>query len=241
MSRRTQAVWEVQNIPFQITRRRRMKHLRITVLPPDGEVKVSVPYFVSNAEVQEFIYERLEWVIDQRDYFKRQPRKPELRLEQGSSLYIWGELLQLQLIEKNKGRNKVEIYEDRLRMSVLAEADFSIKLKLLEKHYRALLDAKIPYWLAHWEPRLGVKAEEWGIKKMRTRWGSCNITDKRIWLNLELVRYPEQCLKYVVLHELAHLLEANHSPRFWSIVGTHMPEWKQVEETLKSGRLELAM
>lgn len=228
MPRQTKAVWEVQNIPIVITRRR-MKHLRITVHPPDGAVKVSVPYFVSNAEVQEFISERLDWVKDQRDYYQRQPRKPSLRLEQGSTVFLWGKPVKLTLVEKDQGYNKVWMDGYTLYMRVDAGADFETRLKLLEKHQRAMLSEKIPEWLAHWEPKLGVKAKEWGIKKMRTRWGSCNITDARIWLNLDLARFPELCLQYVVLHELAHLKEANHSPRFWAIVEQHMPQWKDVK------------
>lgn len=232
MPRKTQAIWEIQNIPFQITRRR-MKHLRIYVYPPDGEVKVSAPYFVSNAEVQEFIYERLDWVKGQREYFRQQPRKPEAQLLQGDTIFIWGQGFELQLVNKECGYDKAWLEENRLYMRVDQAASLQQKLQVLQKLLRKLLQERIPFWLTHWQPRLNVRVNEWGIKRMRTRWGSCNISDARIWLNLELARYPEQCLQYVVLHELTHLLEANHSPRFWSIVEHHMPQWKLAAELLQ--------
>lgn len=233
MPRKTHAVWEIQDIPIQITRRR-MKHLRIYVYPPDGTVKVSVPYFVSNAEVQEFIYERLDWVKDQREYFQTQPRKPRAQLANGEQVYLWGQAHKLQLLEKTRGHSKVWTQEQILYLSVERDADFQSKLQLLQKLQRKLLQERIPFWLEHWEPQLKVRAQAWGIKKMRTRWGSCNITDARVWFNLELARYPETCLQYVVLHELTHLLEANHSKRFWSIVETHMPQWQAAANHLQT-------
>lgn len=239
MPRASQAVWELQNIAFQITRRR-MKHLRITVHPPDGEVKVSVPYFVSNAEVQEFIYERMQWVKDQQAWFKNQERQPQLRLLQGEPVYLWGKVYTLRFASEKRVKARVWLHGEDLVICAKENADFQSKMKLLTSFYRSQLGEKVPYWLAHWEPRLGVKANEWGIKKMRTRWGSCNITDARVWVNLDLARYPELCLQYVVLHELAHLLESNHSARFWAIVENYMPEWQEAARLLKAKQLDLA-
>lgn len=239
MPRASQAVWELQNIAFQITRRR-MKHLRITVHPPDGEVKVSVPYFVSNAEVQEFIYERMQWVRDQQAWFKNQERKPQLHLLQGDTVYLWGKAYTLQLSSRKRSGERVWLADDDLVICADDNANFQSKMKLLSNFYRSCLSEKVPGWLAHWEPALGVKASEWGIKKMRTRWGSCNITDARIWVNLDLARYPELCLQYVVLHELAHLIEGNHSARFWAIIESHMPNWREVANLLKAKQLDLA-
>lgn len=236
MPRKTHTVWEIHDIPIHITRRR-MKHLRIYVYPPDGEVKVSVPYFVSNAEVQEFIYERLAWVKDQREYFQQQPRKPVPQLAHGEQLTLWGEMCTVHVLAKTRGHNRAWLEGETLYLRVAEDADFQTRLQVLQKLLRKELEARIPFWLAHWEPRLNVRAREWGIKKMRTRWGSCNITDARVWFNLELARYPELCLQYVVLHELTHLLEANHSKRFWALIDTHMPQWQLAENQLKSDPL----
>ena len=107
---------------------------------------------------------------------------------------------------------------------------------LLDWH-RASLRSVITDLLAHWQPNLGVQATHWGIKKMKTKWGSCNVSARRIWLNLELAKKPVQCLEYIVVHELVHLLERNHTERFTALMDRHLPDWRTRREVLNSSPL----
>lgn len=234
--------WDIQDISVVVTRRK-MKHLRITVHPPDGQVKVSAPRYVSNAEIQEFICERLDWVKQQREYFLRQPRRPEPKLLSGETIILWGEALRLELVTDgaeilkglNFGRSKVLVSGNTLYLRTQQDADLQKKQNSLDGFYRKIIKQKIPDYIEQWQPKLGVSVQDWGVKKMRTRWGSCNIGEARIWLNLELVHYPMVCLEYVVVHELVHLLEANHSARFWALLDEHFPAWRGASDRLKSG------
>ncbi len=235
MPRQTHTIWRFDDIDFNITRRR-MKHLKITVLPPDGMVKVSVPYYVNNAEVESFIHERLGWVKEQRLWCLSQPRAKPCELQEGEALYLWGRTLSL-AFSPSRSRIKAKVDGQHLVLLTRADTPYEGKLKILETFFRQQLTQRIPIHLAEWEAKLGVRAKEWRIKKMRTRWGSCNINDSRIWLNLDLVRYPELCLRYVVLHELVHLLETNHTRRFWNLVESQMPDWKSAEYELKEKHL----
>ena len=108
---------------------------------------------------------------------------------------------------------------------------------VLLRWYREQLKALIPPFLEKWQPVLGVQARHWGIKKMKTKWGSCNPTTRRLWFNLELAKKPVLCLEYIVLHELVHLLERNHSERFMALMDGFMPNWRVCRETLNSGVL----
>lgn len=103
--------------------------------------------------------------------------------------------------------------------------------------YRASLRSVITDLLAHWQPKLGVQAAHWGIKRMKTKWGSCNVSARRIWLNLELAKKPVQCLEYIVVHELVHLLERNHTKRFTALMDRHLPDWRTRREVLNSSPL----
>jgi hypothetical protein len=109
---------------------------------------------------------------------------------------------------------------------------------VLNEWYRQQLKARIPSLLDRWEPIIGKQTSTWGIKKMKTKWGSCNIDQKRIWLNLELAKKPIDCLKYVLVHELVHLLERNHGEQFKTYMDSLLPRWRQTRDTLKSEPLK---
>lgn len=105
--------------------------------------------------------------------------------------------------------------------------------KITERWYRDQLKAVIPAILERWETRIGVKAKEWRIKKMKTRWGTCNVRDRRIWISLQLAPKPLECLEYVIVHELIHLLERNHNAAFWSYMDQFYPDWREIRNKLE--------
>lgn len=111
------------------------------------------------------------------------------------------------------------------------------KQEILHAFYRAELKKLIPELLDKWQPILDVTASAWGIKRMKTKWGTCNIEARRIWLNLELAKKPVQCLEYILVHELTHLLERHHNERFTGLLDQHLPQWRTLREELNRSLL----
>ena len=108
---------------------------------------------------------------------------------------------------------------------------------MLNDWYRSELKARIPALIAKWEPEIGVKVAQWGVKKMKTKWGTCNIDARRIWLNLELAKKPVQCLEYIVVHEMVHLLERHHNDYFRELMDRFMPQWRLYKDQLNEAPL----
>jgi predicted metal-dependent hydrolase len=120
---------------------------------------------------------------------------------------------------------------------VRPEMDGEQRRRVLQRWYRRQLDEILPSLLEKWQKLIGVQATEYRIKKMKTKWGTCNADARRIWLNVELAKKPVQCLEYVLVHELAHMIERNHNDRFISILDKHLPQWKVYREELASSHL----
>ncbi|MCA6517849.1 MAG: M48 family metallopeptidase [Pseudanabaena sp. M110S1SP2A07QC] len=106
------------------------------------------------------------------------------------------------------------------------------RLEIIQQWYRTQLKAIIPALIDKWKAIVGVEINEWGVKQMKTKWGSCNIEDHRIWLNLELIKKPLHCIEYIIVHELVHLLERHHSDRFKAVMDKVMPHWRIYRDEL---------
>ncbi|MBU0960972.1 MAG: M48 family metallopeptidase, partial [Proteobacteria bacterium] len=132
------------------------------------------------------------------------------------------------------GRHHVSLgSDDRIRLHVSNGTTSLKRIQLLHEWYRAQLKIRIPGLLERWQPRVQRKVSEWHIKKMKTRWGTCNITKSRIWLNLELAKKPEECLEYILVHEMVHLLERCHNKQFYEHMDRLLPMWRNVDRLLK--------
>ncbi len=109
--------------------------------------------------------------------------------------------------------------------------------QVLQQWYRKQLKVLIPSLLEKWQLVLGVQVAKWGIKRMKTKWGACTIKARRIWINLELAKKPVQCLEYIIVHELVHLLERHHNDRFRKLMDQFMPQWRLHQEELNRAPL----
>ena len=125
----------------------------------------------------------------------------------------------------------------RIDLYVPAGSDAERREQVMLRWYRKELKALIPPLITKWQETLGITVDEWGVKKMKTRWGSCNIEARRIWLNLELAKKPVQCLEYVVVHEMVHLLERNHTDLFRELMDQFMPQWRHYRDVLNQAPL----
>lgn len=155
----------------------------------------------------------------------------------GESHYFLGRRYRLRVLEVDAPARVAVRGVASLDLFVRSGADAAERGAVLADWYRGQLKAMIPTMLSKWQPALGVQAADWGVKKMKTKWGSCNVKTGRIWLNLELAKKPESCLEYIVLHELLHLLERNHTERFTALMDGFMPDWRSRRAMLNSGML----
>ena len=226
----------VNGVDVQIIRKD-IKNLHLTVHPPDGQVRVSAPRNITDDNVRLAIVSKIHWIKKKRKAFEGQARQTERRYISGECHYFFGKRCRLQLIERT-GKHDIQLMKSgRLKMFVKPGTTITSKEKLLNEWYRSELKKRLPELIDKWQPIIGRNITDWGIRKMKTRWGSCNISDKRIWLNLELVKKPPECLEYVFVHEMVHLLERNHNERFKKFMDKYLPKWRSCRDILAKAPL----
>lgn len=221
----------VSGIPVQIVRKS-IKNLHLSVYPPDGRVRVAVPKHLSDDNVRLAVISRLGWIKKQQARFQAQPRQSAREMVTGESHYLFGKRYRLDVIER-RGTHEIAIANNNtLQLFVNPGTSTQNRELVLNQWYRHQLKAQIPALLDRWQLIIGKEVEDWGIKKMKTKWGSCNITKRRIWLNLELAKKPLECLEYVLVHELVHLHERYHNDRFKAYMSKYLPQWQLYRDIL---------
>lgn len=213
-------------------KRKSMKTLRLKVY--EDAVYISAPLYVPNYTISIFAKNNMEWIKRNLKLAKDKQEKKESLLSTGNSIKLWGQDLTLIFNPAVLRKDSHMIKHDQLIVPMDNAATYKDKLVALEAFYRFILVQRIENRLPIWEDIVGVKITHWGIRKMKTRWGSCNIDRRRISLNLDLVRWPMDCLDYVIVHELVHLYETHHTRRFWELVASFMPTWKTYHTMLQS-------
>lgn len=213
-----------------------IKNLHLSVLPPNGRVRVSVPLHVSKDRVRAAVSSRLPWIRAQQRDFANQPRQSARDMVTGETHFFEGKRYRLEVIERY-GKHEVTVKGDRLMLRVRPGTTTANRRKVLNKWYREQLTNRIPILIDRWQSKIGVTANDWGIKKMKTKWGSCNTSSKRIWLNQDLACKPKLCLEYIVVHELVHLLERTHNGAFRAHMDKFMPNWRLHRDLLNNSPL----
>jgi len=215
---------EVGGVRVQIVRKT-IKNLHLGVYPPSGRVRVAAPSGVSDDAIRIAVVRRLGWIKRQRAKFLGQPRQSERAMVAGESHYFLGRRYRLRVVV-DQGAGRVQLRGGMLELHLRRGATARDRERMLLAWYRQQIRTLVPQLLDRWQPVLGVQVADWRIKRMKTKWGSCNAKAHRIWLNLELAKKPVRCLEYLVVHELAHLAEPGHNSRFIAIMDTHMPKWR---------------
>ena len=213
--------------------RKAIKTLHLGVYPPNGRVRVATPLAVSDEAVRLAVVGKLGWIKRQRARFAAQPRQSQREMVSGESHFFQGRRYRLRVIA-GAGAQKVVRQSKSLELHVREDSTVSQRQRILQQWYRQQLRELVPAMIVKWQAVLGVEASEFGIKKMKTRWGTCNIEARRIWVNLELAKKPVSCLEYIVVHELCHLLERNHNDRFTALMDKHLPTWRMSRKELNS-------
>ncbi len=217
--------------------RKDIKNLHLGVYPPNGRVRVAAPLAVSDDAVRLAVVGRLKWIKKQRATFAAQTRESPRELVSGESHYFLGRRYRLRVLFDMSSNRLVQQDRTRLELHVVPGADTKVRERALQRWYRQRLRELIPPLLEKWEPIVGVRVAFWGIKRMKTRWGSCNDTAERIWLNLELAKKPPACLEYILVHEMVHLKERHHTDRFGAFMDRFMPQWRLRREELNRAPL----
>lgn len=212
--------------------RKNIKNLHLAVYPPSGRVRVSVPLRMSDEAVRVAVTTRLAWIRRQQAKFAGQERQSAREYVTGESLYFQGQRYRLNVMAQN-GTARVAIRNNHtIDLFVREGSDTAQRERVFQGWYRQQLKALIPPLIERWESTIGVKVAEWGVKQMKTKWGSCNRRACRIWLNLELAKKPVHCLEYIIVHEMVHILERRHNERFASLMDQFMPKWRLYRDEL---------
>lgn len=212
--------------------RKNIKNMHLAVYPPGGRVRLAVPISANDEAVKLFAATKLGWIKRHQRQFEKQERIGPREFKERESHYFLGMRYLLRIIEHNEPGKVILRSKTYLDLYIRPGAILEQRRKILNEWYRRELKKILPVMIEKWQNRIGVTINFWGIKSMKTNWGTCNIEKKRVWLNLELAKKPETCLEYIVVHELIHLLERHHNEKFKKLMDRFLPNWKQLKDEL---------
>lgn len=227
---------EVDNIRVTVSKKR-IKNMYLKVLSPKGEVKISAPLSASDSHIKEFIKSKSEWIKSKQMEIRNNTENINItdkKYMNNETHYLWGKPYKLQLIKKNKKFNHIVYDENTIYLPVNPDnTSIEKRKKAMTEFYRKEIKSEIPGILNECIDIVGKSPEEWRVKNMKTRWGTCNTRKKRIWLNLQLAKMSPECLKHVIIHELTHLHVPNHGSEFKDYMNKFDPDWKETEKLMK--------
>ena len=221
---------ELGNIRIDVEQKD-IKNIHLSVYPPNGNVKIAAPERMDLDTIRVFAINKLKWIKKQQERFRNQGREAPREYLPKESHYFQGKRYLLKIIEYD-AKPKVILTHSNIELYIRPNTSTEKREEIITEWYREELKNRIPKIIEKWEKKIGVKVSEFGIKKMRTKWGTCNTEAKRIWLNLELAKKPLECLEYIVVHELVHLLERTHNEKFIKYMNKFMPKWRFYREEL---------
>lgn len=208
-----------------------IKNIHLSVYPPTGKVRIAAPLHMDLDTIRVYALSKLSWIRKQQVKLSGQDREVPRDFINRESHYYNGKRYLLKVMEAD-APPKIELKHSTLILYIRPGTTTEKRQSIIDEWYRAQLKTSLPHLIEKWEKKLNVKINEFGIKKMKTKWGSCNREAKRIWLNLELAKKPADCLEYIVVHELVHLLERNHNNRFVGYMDKFLPKWRYYKDEL---------
>lgn len=214
--------------------RKPVKNLHLSVLPPNGWVRVTAPQNMNDDAIRTLLALRLPWIKKQQAKFSGQQRQTKRDYVSGESHYFLGKRYKLEVVYKDEPPKVTVKGKNKIVLQVKPKATTKKKQEILTDWYREELHCVIDELITKWQKKIGVEVSSWGIKQMKTRWGTCNHEQAKILLNLELSKKPIACIEYVVVHELVHLIEKKHNEKFVALVAKYIPKWKSLKDELNS-------
>ena len=216
-----------------------IKNIHLSVHPPTGRVRISAPLRVNLETIRVFAISKLGWIKRQQKKLREQQRETPREYLDRESHYVWGQRYLLQVTEVDAAP-AVELKHNKMLLCVRPGTSQDKKQTIVDEWYRARIKKAVPSLIAKWEPLMGVKVDRFFVRKMKTRWGSCTPHSKSIRLNTNLAKKPPECLEYVVVHEMVHLLVHDHGDRFTTLMDCYLPSWRVIRQTLNEAPLALA-
>ena len=201
-----------------------IKNVHLSVHPPTGKVRISAPERMKLDTIRVFAISKLDWIRRQQAALRAQEREAPRDFVERESHYVWGKRYLL-TVDEREAPPTIELTHNRLVLGIRPETGTARRDELVEEWYRAQIRAAVPQLLVRWQPLLGVELERFFVQRMKTKWGSCNHQARTVRLNTELAKKPVECLEYIVVHELVHLLEPTHNARFVALMDRFMPRW----------------
>lgn len=212
--------------------RKAIRHIYLSVHAPDGRVHLSVPKYMSQADVEAFVLRKRAWIERQREKVLSRPREV-LHYVSGENHYLFGQRLSLDVVEIADCTPSVLVTGDILRLTVRPNTSEAQRALLIAEYQRVVLLHYLTENVAYWQRIMSEPDVAWTIRKMRSEWGSCTPRKRKLLFNLELARMPQPCIDYIIVHELAHLRVPNHSPLFYARVEQFLPDWRARRKELK--------
>ena len=205
--------------------RKEIKNIHLSVHPPTGRVRIAAPERMSLDTVRVFAIAKLPWIKKQQRKLREQERETPREYIDRESHYVWGQRYLLKVVEADRP-GSVELDHGRMILRVRRGADKAKRKAIVEEWHREQLRKAVPPLIEKWERLMGVRVRRLYVQRMKTKWGSCNDRAGSIRLNTDLARKPRECLEYIVVHEMAHLLEPTHNERFMALMDQFMPKWQ---------------
>jgi predicted metal-dependent hydrolase len=208
-----------------------IKNVHLSVYPPTGKVRISAPLRMDLDTIRVFAISKLGWIKQQKKKVSEQEREPPREYLDRESHYVWGKRYLLKTVEKDAAP-EIELKHSQMVLRTRPGTGDKKKQAILDEWYRAQLKETAPPLIAKWERLMGVNVERLLVQRMKTKWGSCSASSRSIRLNTDLAKKPRECLEYIVVHEMAHLLEGTHNSRFIAFMDGFMPKWRFYREVL---------
>jgi len=227
---------KVSNLTIEAIRKD-IKNIHLGVYPPNGRIRMAVPIKTKEEAIRLFVISKIPWIKKQQKFFAKQERQTPREYVTGETHYIFGKAYRLNVIKSNEPSKITLKRKTHIDLYVKKSSTILQRRKLFEKFYRKELENILSKSIKKWEKKIGVNTKEVRIRKMKTKWGTCNDKEKRIWLNLELAKKPFHCIDYVLVHELVHLKETKHNDKFIKLLESAYPKWQQHKEELNRGIL----
>lgn len=211
--------------------RRDIKHVHLTVHPPAGRVRIAAPRGTKLDSLRLFAIQKLGWIRTQQTRMQAQERETERAYVDRENHFVWGRRCLLRVEEVNEPP-RVEARPRTLVLRVRPGARRDRREAVIEAWYRQQVREAAEPRIDHWVRRLGLQRPTVSVQRMRTKWGTCNRASGRLRLNTWLAKKPPECLDYILLHELVHLIEPDHGAGFVALMNKHMPSWRRVRDRL---------
>lgn len=220
---------ELGDLKIEVVRKK-IKNVHLSVYPPNGAVRIAAPEHMNLETIRVFAIAKLAWIRQQQKKVREQEREAPREYVDRETHFVWGRRYLLKVVECDQAH--VELTPTRMRLCVPAGCREERKLEIVEQWYRDQVRAAIEPLLKKWQPIVGVTAGQIYVQKMKTRWGSCNPDTSSIRINTDLAKKPRECLEYILVHELVHLLEPTHNARFAALMDSFLPSWRQLKDEL---------